>query len=62
MGRFPNAAACLRPVAALCIEQSKEWLSGKYYLDVRALAKYHPPDGPIEYCCRIVAGPATRLC
>lgn len=25
---FPNAAACLRPVTALCLEQSDEWVSG----------------------------------
>ena len=27
-GIFSNTKACLRPVAALCVEQSEEWLSG----------------------------------
>ena len=31
---FPNAAACLRLVTALCVEQSEEWLSGRRYLDI----------------------------
>lgn len=31
---FPNPAACLRLVTALCIEQSEEWLSGRVYLDM----------------------------
>jgi transposase-like protein len=31
---FPNPAACLRLVTALCVEQSEEWLSGKRYLDM----------------------------
>jgi putative transposase len=30
---FPNAAACLRLVTALCVEQSEEWVSGRRYLD-----------------------------
>lgn len=31
---FPNPAACLRLVTALCVEQSEEWLSGKRYLEM----------------------------
>lgn len=31
---FPNSAACLRLVTALCAEQSEEWLSGRRYLDI----------------------------
>jgi putative transposase len=31
---FPNSAACLRLVTALCVEQSEEWLSGRRYLDM----------------------------
>ncbi len=34
---FPNAAACLRLVTALCMEQSEEWLSGRRYLDLADL-------------------------
>ncbi len=34
MGRFPNAAACLRLVTALCVEQSEEWISGRRYFDM----------------------------
>jgi len=34
---FPNAAACLRLVTALCVEQSEEWLSGRRYLDMSLL-------------------------
>ena len=34
---FPNRAACLRLVTALCVEQSEEWLSGKRYLDMSHL-------------------------
>ncbi len=34
---FPNAAACLRLVTALCVEQSEEWLSGRRYLDMSDL-------------------------
>jgi putative transposase len=33
---FPNPAACLRLVAALCVEQSEEWVSGNRYLDMTA--------------------------
>ncbi len=35
---FPNAAACLRLVTALCIEPSDEWVSGRRYLDMGELA------------------------
>ncbi len=34
---FPNPAACLRLVTALCVEQSEEWVSGRRYLDMGAL-------------------------
>jgi len=34
---FPNPAACLRLVTALCVEQSEEWLAGRVYLDMRKL-------------------------
>ena len=36
---FPNRAACLRLVSALCLEQSEEWLSGRRYLDLADLAQ-----------------------
>ena len=36
---FPNAAACLRLVTALCVEQSEEWVSGRCYLDMSALCQ-----------------------
>jgi transposase-like protein len=31
---FPNPAACLRLVTAVCVEQSEEWVSGRCYLDM----------------------------
>ncbi len=34
---FPNTAACLRLVTALCVEQSEEWVSGRCYLDMSGL-------------------------
>ena len=34
---FPNSAACLRLVTALCMEQSEEWLSGRRYLEMADL-------------------------
>ena len=34
---FPNREACLRLVTALCAEQSKEWESGRRYLDMALL-------------------------
>jgi len=34
---FPNRAACLRLVTALCAEQSEEWESGRQYLDLSEL-------------------------
>ncbi len=34
---FPNRAACLRLVTALCVEQSEEWVSGRRYLDLAEL-------------------------
>ncbi len=35
--RFPNRAACLRPVPALCVAQSDEWVTGRRYRDLAAL-------------------------
>ena len=37
---FPNPAACLRLVTALCVEQSEEWVSGRCYLDMSGLAAH----------------------
>ena len=34
---FPNRAACLRLVTALCAEQAEEWVSGRRYLDLTEL-------------------------
>ena len=31
---FPNRAACLRLVTALCMEQSEEWVCGRIYLSM----------------------------
>ena len=42
---FPNAAACLRLVTALCVEQSEEWVSGRRYLDMGALFSPASGDG-----------------
>jgi putative transposase len=36
LGRFPNPAACLRLVTALCVEQSEEWPGGRRYLTMGA--------------------------
>jgi putative transposase len=44
---FPNPAACLRLVSALCIEQSEEWLSGRKYLDM-TLLKEDAAQAPTE--------------
>jgi putative transposase len=49
---FPNSAACLRLVTALCIEQSEEWVSGRRYLDIGAL--------PAGECAPTIAG-TSRL-
>jgi putative transposase len=35
---FPNPAACLRLVTALCVEQSEEWVSERRNLDMSDLA------------------------
>ncbi len=35
---FPNPAACLRLVTALCVEQSEEWVSGRRYLEMGEMA------------------------
>ena len=37
---FPNREACLRLVAALAIEQSEEWVTGRRYLDMRELEEH----------------------
>jgi transposase-like protein len=34
---FPNREACLRLVAALAVERSEEWLTGRRYLDMEEL-------------------------
>jgi putative transposase len=34
---FPNRAACLRLVTALCVEQSDDWVTGRRYLDLAEL-------------------------
>ncbi len=34
---FPNREACSRLVAALAVEQSEEWLTGRRYLDMEEL-------------------------
>jgi putative transposase len=44
---FPNREACLRLVAALAIEQSEEWVTGRRYLDMREL-KEHRRQGERE--------------
>jgi putative transposase len=44
---FPNREACLRLVAALAIEQSEEWFTGRRYLDMWEL-KEHPRQGERE--------------
>jgi len=36
---FPNSAAYLRLVTALCVEQSEEWISGRRYLDMGDLPR-----------------------
>lgn len=40
---FPNRAACLRLVTALCAEQSDEWVSGRRYLDLAELGSEDTP-------------------
>lgn len=40
---FPNRAACLRLVTALCAEQSEEWISGRQYLDLAELGSEDTP-------------------
>lgn len=40
---FPNRAACLRLVTALCAEQSDEWVSGRRYLDPADLGGEETP-------------------
>src|SRR5690606_30402509 len=39
---FPNPAACLRLVTALCVEQSEEWLASRVYLDMSKLQEAAP--------------------
>jgi len=45
---FPNTAACLRLVTALCIEQSEEWLAGRVYLDIRKLDVTKADQAPLD--------------
>jgi putative transposase len=40
---FPNRAACLRLVTALCAEHSEEWVSGRRYLDLAELGGEDTP-------------------
>jgi putative transposase len=40
---FPNRAACLRLITALCVEQSDEWVSGHRYLDLAELGGAETP-------------------
>jgi putative transposase len=37
---FPNSGSCLRLVAALAVEQSEEWLTGRRYLDMEELREH----------------------
>jgi len=37
---FPNRELCLRPITAMCVEQSEEWLSGIRYLDIEKLREW----------------------
>ncbi|MCA1718315.1 MAG: IS256 family transposase [Actinobacteria bacterium] len=37
---FPNPEACLRLVAALAVEQSEEWVTGRRYLDMGELEEH----------------------
>ena len=39
---FPNRESCLRLVAALAVEQSEEWITGRRYLDMGDLEEYRP--------------------
>ncbi len=41
---FPNAAACLRLVTALCVEQSDEWVSGRRYLPMHQWGAAYPAE------------------
>ncbi len=50
---FPNRAACLRLVTALCLEQSEEWLSGRRYLEMASLPSASAMGEPAP-----LAGPA----
>ncbi len=45
---FPNREACLRLVAALAVEQSEEWLTGKRYLDMRELEEHRRQERESE--------------
>jgi putative transposase len=45
---FPNPAACLRLVTALCVEQSEEWLAGRVYLDMRKLDVTEADQAPLD--------------
>lgn len=45
---FPNREACLRLVAALAVEQSEEWLTGRRYLDMRELEEHRRQEREAE--------------
>lgn len=44
---FPNRAACLRLVTALCVEQSEEWESGRQYLDLTEMMPTLRQEAPM---------------
>ncbi len=45
---FPNRESCLRLVAALAVEQSEEWITGRRYLDMGDLEEYRPEAQEVE--------------
>jgi transposase-like protein len=45
---FPNRQACLRLSAALCAEQSDEWITGPRYLDIAELRQWQRERQPKE--------------
>jgi putative transposase len=40
---FPNPASAQRLIAAVCMEQNEEWISGRKYLDMEHLKNYKLP-------------------
>ena len=41
---LPNERSCLRPVTALAVEQSEEWITGRRYLDMEELEGRCPEE------------------